>query len=85
MARRCRVPPGVYHALETPYRGQTGIGKKMIELLDFYEDVAVLVPTQLSITEASSSPGSMPPKANVKADEGGGAGGGPPPRARARG
>ena len=40
-----KVPPGVYHALSTPYRGQTGLGKKMMELLDFFEDVAVLVPT----------------------------------------
>lgn len=61
-----KVPPGVFHALETPYRGQSGIGKKMIELLDFYEDVAVLVPTQMSITEASFSPENMSPKANVK-------------------
>ena len=61
-----KVPPGVYHALETPYRGQTGIGKKMIELLDFYEDVAVLVPTQLSITEGTFSPEMMSPKVNVK-------------------
>jgi len=61
-----KVPPGVYHALETSYRGQTGIGKKMIELLDFYEDVAVLVPTQLSITEGTFSPESMSPKVNVK-------------------
>jgi len=50
-----KVPPGVHHALETSYRGQTGIGKKMVELLGFYEDVAVFVPTQLSITEASFS------------------------------
>ena len=62
-----KVPPGVYHALETSYRGQTGIGKKMIELLDFYEDVAVLVPTQLSsTTEGTFSPESMPPKVNAK-------------------
>ena len=61
-----KVPPGVYHALETSYRGQTGIGKKMMELLDFYEDVAVLVPTQLSITEGTFSPEMMSPKVNVK-------------------
>ena len=56
----------MYHALETSYRGQTGIGKKMIELLDFYEDVAVLVPTQLSIMEGTFSPEMMSPKVNAK-------------------
>ena len=47
-----KVPPGVYHALATPYRGQSGLGKKMTELLSFFfDDAAVLVvPTQLSIT-----------------------------------
>ena len=67
MARRCRLACTTRSRLEAPYRGQTDIGKKkMIELLGFYEDAAVLVPTQLSITEASFSPESMSPKANVK-------------------
>ena len=35
------APPGVYRALATPYRGQSGLGKQMTELLSFFDDVAV--------------------------------------------